>query len=231
MPNEPKPIYQFELRRTLTPLLLTLSMLLAGTTIYAGEKAKTPQTDHSGNALKIGAPAPDFELTDLDGKKVRLSQFKGKVVVLEWFNPDCPFVNLAHGRTLSLKDKAAAYAEKGVVWLAVNSNGPGKQGNEKAANIAGRTRFGITYPVLLDPTGTVGKKYGALRTPHMFVINKAGKLAYEGAVDNTRGGDPEDAEPPPAKNYIDEALTAVLSGKNPAVQKTEPWGCSVKYAE
>lgn len=210
---------------------LTVSIVLICAPAFAEPKSKAPATPSAGDAVKIGDPAPDFELTDLDGNKVRLSQFKGKVVVLEWFNPECPFVILAHGRTLSLKEKAAEYAKKGVIWLAVNSNGPGKQGNGKEANIKGRARLGMNYPVLLDPKGTVGKQYGALRTPHMFVIDKTFTVVYSGAVDNTRGGDPEDAEPKPAKNYIDAALAAVLAGKKPVDTKTEPWGCSVKYAE
>ena len=194
-----------------------------------GKPSKT-----GGNLVKaaeLGKAAPDFELTDLSGRKVRLSDFKGKIVVLEWFNPGCPFVNLAHNRSLSLKGKAKQYRAKGVVWLAVNSNGPGKQGYGKAANRDGKQRFKMDYPVLLDPKGEVGRAYGAQRTPHMFVIDPTGKLVYDGAVDNTRGGDPEDADPPPAENYVDAVLSALLNKDIPVIHKTEPWGCSVKYAK
>ncbi len=189
------------------------------------------RTSATGTKAEPGKPAPDFTLDDLTGRPVRLSQFKGKIVVLEWFNPDCPFVNLAHGRSLSLKGKAAAYKKRGVVWLAVNSNGPGKQGYGKVANERGRDRFGMRHPILLDPTGEVGRTYGALRTPHMFVIDTTGILVYAGAVDNTQGGDPEDAEPPPARNLVDEVISKLLKKEKVAPRKTTPWGCSVKYAQ
>ena len=194
-------------------------------------KSASPAGDLAPTGALVGAKAPNFTLKSLDGKTVSLTDFKGKTVVLEWFNPDCPFVNLAHSRTLSMKGKAKHYREKGVVWLAINSNGPGKQGYEKSANQAGRSRFGIAYPILLDPTGKVGKAYGAKRTPEFFVIDKTGVVAYHGAIDNTRGGDASDAEPPPAENYVDAALTALLSNSPPVVRETLPWGCSVKYSE
>ena len=204
----------------------------AGTGEAMCSTAKSSKTEVTHEkAAEIGKPAPDFELTDLSGRKVRLSDFKGNIVVLEWFNPDCPFVNLAHNRSLSLKEKAKQYRKKGVVWLAVNSNGPGKQGHGKAVNKEGKQRFKMDYPVLLDPQGAVGRAYGAKRTPHMFVIDTSGKLVYDGAVDNTRGGDPEDADPPPPKNYVDAVLSALLNKDIPVVHKTEPWGCSVKYVE
>jgi hypothetical protein len=114
--------------------------------------------------------------------------------------------------------------------LAVNSNGSGKQGNGKEANKAGKKRFAMDYPILLDPTGEVGRLYGAERTPHMFVIDRAGTLVYEGAIDNTRGGDPDDADPPPATNFVDAVLSSLLRKDIPIIQRTEPWGCSVKYA-
>lgn len=205
------------------------SVFCAGLVI-AADKAPMSKATKVADSAAIGKKAPDFVLKDLDAKEVRLSDFKGKIVVLEWFNPECPFIKRAHERTLSLKDKASSYAGKGVVFLAINSNGPGKQGHEKAANIAGKSAWGITYPILLDPDGSVGKQYGALRTPHMFIVDRSGKLVYSGAVDNTRGGDPEDADPPPAKNYLDEALTDLLKGRTPQTPQTEPWGCTVKYA-
>ena len=139
-------------------------------------------------------------------------------------------MNLAHQRRVSLKDKAKLYKKYDVVWLAINSNGPGKQGHGTAKNKVGKRRFGFDYPVLQDPTGRVGRLYGAERTPYMYVIDTTGKLAYSGAIDNTRGGDPEDADPPPLTNYVDNALRALLQDQQPDVTKTVPWGCTVKYA-
>jgi peroxiredoxin len=218
-------------------LLILTAGLIAGTAALAGTGGAGNQcatrAAPSGNVqskASLGQTAPDFALPDLSGKTVRLSAFKGRIVVLEWFNPECPFVNLAHGRSLSLKGKADAYKKKGVVWLAINSNGPGKQGYEKTLNEKGKKRFGMRYPVLLDPTGEVGRLYGAKRTPHLFVIDASGKLVYSGAVDNTQGGDPSDADPPPARNYVDGVLASLFQKQLPEIQKTEPWGCSVKYA-
>lgn len=175
---------------------------------------------------EIGKPAPDFELTGLDGAKVKLSDHKGKIVVLEWFNPDCPFVRQAHGIG-SLKGMAAKHAD--VVWVAVNSNAAGKQGNGDDTNRAGKEKFGITYPIVYDPDGSVGKAYGATNTPQMYVIDKEGVLAYAGALDNTRSGDPEDADPE-LINYVADALEDVTAGRPVRTSQTKAWGCSVKYA-
>jgi peroxiredoxin len=182
----------------------------------------------SGQA-KLGRPAPPFELRDLHGKTVKLSDFKGKTVVLEWFNPDCPFVKVAHTRALSLKGRGSPLTNKFMVWLAINSAGPGKQGYGTEVNKARGKDFDIDYPILLDPSGAVGKLYGAERTPHMFVIDEQGILVYKGAIDNTRGGDPDDADPPPARNYVDDVLNALAKGKPLPITQTKPWGCSVKY--
>lgn len=196
----------------------------------AAEPAERPNEPPSTIA-QLGAKAPDFTLKDLDGQQIRLSELAGKTVVLEWFNPDCPFVKLAHARDFSLKGKASEYAPKGVVWLAINSNAAGRQGHGLETNLAGRKALGIDYPILLDPTGEVGKRYGAERTPHMYVIDKHGTLVYNGAIDNTSGGDLDDAEPPPAVNHVDAALASVLSGGAVKTSQTTAWGCTVKYAE
>src|SRR3954462_2175374 len=133
---------------------------------------------------EVGKPAPDFTLKDLDGKEVRLSSFKGKTVVLEWFNPGRPFVKAAHTKG-SLKDAAKRNTKNGVVWLAINSGAPGKQGAGVDANRDGAKGFGMDHPVLLDEGGTVGKTYGATNTPHMMVIDDKGTLVYRGAIDNS----------------------------------------------
>lgn len=177
----------------------------------------------------LGKPAPDFTLADLDGNKVSLSSFRGKTVVLEWFNPECPFVKAAHeSRSLKGMGKRISEANKDVVWLAINSGAPGKQGAGADVNKSAKSRFGITYPVLLDESGEVGKAYGATRTPHMFVIDKDGVLVYRGAIDSSKGGEPEPGDK--VTNYVDAALADLAAGKAVATPETEAFGCSVKYA-
>lgn len=194
--------------------------------------AEAPATDTpkpAARAAKVGEAAPDFELKDLDGKAVKLSDYKGKVVVLEWFNPGCPFVKAAHKKG-SLVDTAQKQAEKGVVWLSINSGAPGKQGHGIETNKNAVTEFAMKNPVLLDEDGRVGKAYGAKHTPHMFVIDKDGKLAYAGAIDNSpdgEGGSPKDGK---LINYVDEALSDIEAGKPVRTPTTEAYGCSVKYS-
>jgi peroxiredoxin len=180
----------------------------------------------SGTAT-LGRPAPDFTLPSLDGPPVRLADHRGRIVVLEWINPDCPFVRAAHQKG-SLKDMAARNRER-VVWLAVNSGAPGKQGHGVETNRAGKTRFAIDHPILIDERGEVGRAYGARHTPHMFVVDREGLLVYRGAIDNTGSGDPEDASP--LVNYVEEAIAAAEAGRPVARAETEAWGCSVKYAD
>ncbi len=143
--------------------------------------ASSPATPATAD---IGKPAPDFTLKDLDGHDVHLASFRGKVVVLEWFNPGCPFVNKSHD-VGSLKGLAKRHEAEGVVWLAINSSAAGKQGAGIDANRDGAKKLAIDHPILLDDTGAVGKTYGATNTPNMFVIDKAGTLAYAGAIDNS----------------------------------------------
>jgi peroxiredoxin len=179
---------------------------------------------------QIGAAAPDFTLTDLDGKSVSLSQFKGKVVVLEWFNPGCPFVRASH-TVGSLKGLADKYSSDNVVWLAINSGGAGKEGAGVEASREGVTRFGIHYPVLIDDTGKVGKLYGAERTPHMYVINPEGVLVYRGAIDNSPDGEGQSPEGGKLVNYVDGAISAVRSGAKVSPAETKAYGCGVKYQQ
>ena len=174
----------------------------------------------------IGEPAPEFTLTSLDGERVSLSQHAGKLVVLEWFNPDCPFVKQAH-ISGSLKGLGEQYADKDVVWLAINSNAEGKQGSSDEANRDGVKRFEIAYPVLMDRDGRVGRLYSAERTPHMYVIDKTGKLVYSGALDNTRGGDAEDVAS--LINYVTAAIADVQNNRPVSIPTSKAWGCTVKY--
>jgi peroxiredoxin len=177
----------------------------------------------------VGSPAPDFTLSDLDGHPVTLSSFKGKTVVLEWFNPGCPFVRKAH-TVGSLKDTPARAIAQGVVWLAVNSAAPGKQGAGADANRGVAGDYGMKYPVLLDEAGAVGHAYGATNTPNMFVIDPQGTLVYRGAIDNSP--DAEGQSPTDGKlvNYVDEALGALKAHQPVKVPETKAYGCGVKYA-
>jgi peroxiredoxin len=177
---------------------------------------------------QLGSPAPDFTLQDLDGKSVSLSEFRGKLVVLEWFNPGCPFVRASH-TVGSLKGLAAKHASEGVVWLAINSGGPGKQGNGAEANREGIAQFGLHHPVLVDESGKVGQLYGAERTPHMFVINPEGVLVYRGAIDNSPDGEGQSPEGGKLVNYVDGAIGAVKTGAKVSPAETKAYGCSVKY--
>ncbi len=182
------------------------------------EKKEERKAEKAGEGVGIGDAAPDFELTAADGKKVKLSDYKDKIVVLEWFNQDCPFCKGAIPR---MKAAEARFAPKGVVWLAVDST------NSMTADrdLSFAKEQGIKYPILMDSDGKVGHAYGAARTPHMFVINK-GKLAYIGAPNDDQSNKKADAE---IRNYIDEALGALVAGKEVPTATTKPWGCTVKY--
>jgi peroxiredoxin len=171
--------------------------------------------------VAIGQPAPPFELTGVDGRKVALADFKGKIVVLEWMNPNCPF-SRHHAESKTMQTTAAKHPE--VVWLAINST---KTGHSDYLAPETYAKFlaanGITYPVLYDPDGRVGRAYGAKTTPHLYVIDGKGTLAYAGAIDD----DPRIAAP--TVNYADAALNALAAGKTPEPATTKPYGCSVKY--
>jgi peroxiredoxin len=177
---------------------------------------------------EIGKPAPDFTLKSVDGKDFTLSQFKGKTVVLEWFNPECPFVKLSHTQG-SLKGLAAKQNKQEVVWLAINSGAPGKQGAGEDANKAGIAKYGIDYPVLIDNSGQVGHQYGAERTPHIFVVNPEGTLVYRGAIDNSPDAEGKSPEGGKLVNYVDSTLAALKAGAKVDPAETKPYGCSVKY--
>jgi len=177
----------------------------------------------------VNRPAPDFTLRDLDGAPFRLSEQRGKIVVLEWFNPECPFVRAAHTKG-SLVSSAERQQSNGIVWVAINSGAPGKQGHGVDKNRAGRERFGLKHAVLLDESGQVGRQYGAEHTPHMYVIDKAGTLVYRGAIDNSPDGEGESPSGGKLVNYVDAALADLAAGRPVAVAETEAYGCSVKYA-
>lgn len=198
----------------------------------AAQANKADKTEKKGDkaaptmaTAALGKSAPDFKLPALGGGEHSLSQYKGKVVVLEWFNPDCPFVKAAHENGAL---KTAAKDNQDVVWLAINSGAPGKQGHGKETNTAGRDRYGMAHPILLDEDGKVGAAYQAQRTPQMYIVDAQGKLVYRGALDNTGSGDPQDSEN--YVNHLEEALKDVRAGKPVRTPETKAWGCSVKYA-
>jgi peroxiredoxin len=169
-----------------------------------------------------GAPtkAPDFSLQDQNGKKVSLADFADKVVVLEWFNPECPFVVRHHEKQKTMTKLAEKYAPQGVVWLAIDSS----KTHNVEINKKNAEAWKIGYPVLDDSKGEVGKAYSAKTTPHMFVINK-GQIVYQGAIDD----DPQGSKGDQAVNYVAKALDETLAGQTVTTAKTKPYGCSVKY--
>jgi cytochrome oxidase Cu insertion factor (SCO1/SenC/PrrC family) len=200
----------------------------------AADAAKTPAPSALGASTtpleeaRVGAGAPDFELPDLDGKLVKLASFRGKPVVLEWFNPGCPFVKASHTKG-SLVGTAARHTNGGAVWLAINSGAPGRQGHGVEANREGRMLFGLEHPVLLDETGRVGRAYGAAHTPHLYVIDAKGVLVYRGAIDNSPDAEGESPTGGKLINYVDAALADVSAGRPVATPETQAYGCSVKY--
>jgi peroxiredoxin len=175
-------------------------------------------------SAEVGAPAPTFTLPDLDGKPVSLASHLGKTVVLEWFNPGCPFVVAAHAEG-PLADLASKQPE-GVVWLAINSGAPGKQGHGVEVNRKAAADWKMSHPILIDEDGAVGRAYGATNTPQMVVIDPKGTVAYYGALDNAPLGDSKGAARAP---WTADAITAVMAGEAPKPDRTKPWGCGVKY--
>jgi alkyl hydroperoxide reductase subunit AhpC len=182
-----------------------------------------------GSHAEIGKPAPDFTLSDIDGHAVHLADFKGKTVVLEWFNPGCPFVRKAHTKG-SLAGTPKRYLDQGVVWLAVNSAAPGKQGYGPASNAEGKQAYGMGYPILTDESGDVGRAYGATNTPHMFVIDKSGTLVYGGAIDNSPDAEGESPTGGKLVNYVDATMADLAANRPVTTPSTQAYGCSVKYA-
>ncbi len=196
--------------------LLALALSIIATSLYAIDSPP------------VGAMAPDFSLTDAGGKTQSLSQYKGKYVVLEWFNPDCPFVKKHYGSG-NMQKLQAEYTGKGVVWLTIDSSAPEFEGSltaEQATKVMAEQKLKSTA-VLLDPDGKAGKAYGARNTPHMFVVSPDGKIVYEGAIDSKPSPNPADIAG--AVNYVKVALDESMAGKPVSQSSTRPYGCSVKY--
>lgn len=180
-------------------------------------------------AAIVGEAAPDFTAADIKGVSHTLSAHKGKIVVLEWNNPECPFVKKFYDAGAMQKFQKDA-AAKGVVWLSINSSAAGKQGNltnETAASLLAESKA-EPAAYILDADGAIGKLYGAKTTPHMFVIDKEGKLAYAGAIDDKASTDSADIEG--ARNYVNLAIEALVNGSGKLdVPQTTAYGCGVKY--
>ena len=176
-----------------------------------------------------GLPAPDFTLTGVDGTAVKLSQQRGKYVVLEWFNSECPFVQ-KHYNSGNMQKLQAKYTDKGIVWLAINSTNPQHSNYRDAKRSRQIMSDWKSKPdsLLLDPGGTVGRAYGARTTPHMYVIDPEGKLVYMGGIDDKPSVSARDI--PGAKNYVVAALDDLLAGRSVSDNDTRPYGCSIKYA-
>ena len=179
-------------------------------------------------APRPGQPAPDFEARTASGETIRLSDFEGERVILEWTNADCPFVqkHYGSGNMQALQRRATA---DGTVWLSVISSAPGKQGHVTAAAAQALTKDRKAAPthVLLDESGEIGRLYAAKTTPHMFVVDEAGVVRYQGAIDTIRSTDQADVAR--ADNYVTAALRALREDRAVAVTQTQPYGCSVKY--
>jgi len=192
----------------------------------AKEKAEKESKDKKG--VTAGDVAPNFTLTDTDGKSHSLADMTkaGKIVVIQWFNPACPFVVKHYGETKTFNDLAAKYKDKGVEFVAINSGAAGKEGSGLERNKTTKTDWLIPYPILMDESGKVGKLFGAKRTPEMFIIGKDGKVAYHGAIDDDR-----EATSVGKTNYVSKALDELIDGKAVSSPTTRSYGCTVKYKD
>jgi peroxiredoxin len=206
------------MRKVLIPAaaLLAVALMLSSRAIadhHEGDKAAK---------ATIGKAAPDFSLQDQNGKTVKLSDYKGKIVVLEWFNQGCPYV-VRHYKAKTMTSTADKYKGQDVVWLAINTTaGKSAEDNKTSAEA-----WSISYPILSDTSSAVAQQYGAKTTPHMFVIDKEGKLIYNGAIDDDSSADGTKGDK--ATNYVAKALDEVLAGKPVSTPETKPYGCGVKY--
>jgi peroxiredoxin len=179
---------------------------------------------YAADQAKIGQPAPNFSLQDQDGKTVNLADLKGKIVVLEWFNPGCPYVQRHYKSDINTMNKLYdKWSAKDVQWLAINTT----RGNTPGSNKQAADKWNIKHSVLSDADSSVAKAYGAKTTPHMFIIDKQGVLVYAGGIDNDRDGDKSSDK----VNYVDKALSELTAGQTVSEPETESYGCGVKYSK
>jgi peroxiredoxin len=195
--------------------------------VFAALLTLAPPAPTAAQAV-VGRPAPGFTLTDSNGTPRALAGYRGKLVVLEWWNPECPFVGKHYGSG-NMQTLQKTWTGKGVVWLTVDSSAPGKQGHVDGprANALMKERGASPTAVLLDPDGKVGRAYGAKTTPHMFVIDARGTVVYAGGIDDKPSTDRADVAP--ARNYVQAALDETMAGKPVTTPTSQPYGCSVKY--
>jgi peroxiredoxin len=181
-------------------------------------------------AAQVGVAAPDFTGTDSNGQSLTLSKDRGKFVVLEWHNQGCPYTR-KHYESGNMEALQREWTAKGVVWLTVISSAPGREGYVSATEENDYLKKMQAAPsaVILDPTGQIGQLYGAKTTPHMFIIDPSGKLIYNGAIDDHPT--PDQADIKDSRNYVSQALTEAMAGKQVSEPVTRPYGCSVKYAD
>jgi peroxiredoxin len=209
-------------------ILLAASRLAAASALSAALVACSPEVASALPDLPIGKAAPDFRASDVNGRPVSLSQYRGRIVVLEWSNPECPTVK-KHYESGNMQKTQAEAAAQGAVWLTINSSAQGEQGHmkpeEAKAFAAGEASRRTAY--LLDPEGVVGRLYGAKATPHLYVIDPAGALAYRGGIDDKPTQDKADIAG--ARNHVLAALGEMKAGKPVSVPTSRAYGCSVKY--
>lgn len=196
------------------------------------EKAdkKADKSDKKGG-VAVGDKAPSFSLTSYDGKDVKLDELlkTNKAVVIQWFNAECPFVKMHYENGANtFNDLQKEFGSKGVAVVGINSGAPGQQGHGADLNKKYIADWKISYPILADESGEIGRAYGAKNTPAMFIVTADGKVAYSGAIDNNQGRDKKGAD---VKNYVKTALEEILSGKAVTTASTTPYGCSVKYGK
>lgn len=214
--------------KKLTTLCLSIFAVAAFSTIARAEDKREKDHDHSHAHAELGKAAPEFTLTDVDGKEHKLSEYKGKVVVLEWTSYKCPFVVRHQKQEKTMQNTFDSFKGKDVIWLAIDSTNPEHDGgytDDMIKEWKNGDDVKLPYAVLRDAEGKVGHIYGAKTTPHMFVINKEGVLVYSGAIDDNPHGAKKDAT-----NYVAKAVEASLAGSEVEVASSKPYGCGVKYA-
>jgi len=199
-------------------ILAVLAVILTGCERKDSEAESEAQTETSKKT-------PEFTLKSFGGKEISLSDYKGKIVVLEWFNDECPYVRYHYEKANTMVELANKYRAKNVVWLAINSTNHTTPRQNK--DFAARHKYAL---IRYWTTGQarLGGRYGATNTPHIFIIDTKGNIAYKGAIDNSPLGSTPDGEKP--TKYVDKTLAELVSGKNVSSPKTKPYGCSVKYA-
>lgn len=210
--------------QTYTLFAALLAAPLIWVAAFGGSDVQAPPSD-----AEIGESAPNFTLEGTDGAEYALSDLEGKFVVLEWLNFGCPYVDM-HYRTGNIPGLQETYTEQDVVWLSIVSSAPGTQGHypPDEMNARNEEHGGTQTAILMDPTGDVGRTYGAQTTPHMYIINAEGVLVYKGGIDDMPTADAAGREE--ATNYVRTTLDAALQGEEVSVQTAPPYGCNVKYA-